>query len=95
LLVSVNFSKRDTNKRGNMALTDTFVKYIKPTAAADGDKHTDGQGLYLHVKQAGKYWCVSYRFDVKQKLLSLGVYPAVSLAKARQRRDKAREVLAC
>jgi hypothetical protein len=65
-----------------MALTDTFVKNIKPTAAADGDKHTDGQGLYLHVKLAGKYWRVSYHFDGKQKLLSLGVYPAVSLAKA-------------
>lgn len=37
---------------------------------------------------------MSYRFDGKQKLLSLGVYPAVSLAKARQRRDKARELLA-
>lgn len=77
-----------------MALTDTFVKNIKPTAAATGDKHADGQGLYLHVKQAGKYWRMSYRFDSKQKLLALGVYPAVSLAKARQRRDKARELLA-
>jgi len=77
-----------------MALTDTFVKKVKPTAATAGDKHTDGQGLYLHVKQAGKYWRMSYRFDGKQKLLALGVYPAVSLAKARQRRDKARELLA-
>ncbi len=77
-----------------MALTATFVKNIKPTAAASGDKHTDGLGLYLHVKQAGKYWRVSYRFDGKQKLLSLGVYPAVSLAKSRQWRDKARELLA-
>ncbi len=77
-----------------MALTDTFVKNVKPTAATAGDKHTDGQGLYLHVKLAGKYWRMSYRFDGKQKLLALGVYPAVSLAKARQRRDKARELLA-
>lgn len=77
-----------------MALTDTFVKNVKPTAAAAGDKHTDGQGLYLHVKQAGKYWRMNYRFTGKQKTLALGVYPAVSLAKARQRRDKARELLA-
>ncbi|TBR71263.1 MAG: DUF4102 domain-containing protein [Nevskiaceae bacterium] len=77
-----------------MALTDTFVKNIKPTGAPAGDKHTDGQGLYLHVKTAGKYWRMSYRFGGKQKLLALGVYPAVSLAKARQRRDKARELLA-
>ncbi len=77
-----------------MALTDTFVKNIKPTAAASGDKHSDGLGLYLHVKQAGKYWRLGYRFDGKQKLLALGVYPAVSLAKARSRREKARELLA-
>ena len=73
-----------------MALTDTFVKNIKPTAAASGDKHSDGLGLYLHVKQAGKYWRLGYRFDGKQKLLALGVYPAVSLAKARSRRCRNR-----
>lgn len=77
-----------------MALTDTFVKNIKPNGAAVGEKHSDGQGLYLHVKEAGKYWRMSYRFGGKQKILSLGVYPAVSLLKARQRRDKARELLA-
>jgi len=77
-----------------MALTDTFVKNIKPTGAATGDKHTDGQGLFLHVKTAGKYWRMNYRFDGKQKLLALGVYPAISLADARQRRDAARKQLA-
>ena len=77
-----------------MALTDTFVKNIKPNGATVGEKHSDGQGLYLHVKEAGKYWRMSYRFDGKQKVLALGVYPAVSLLKARQRRDKAREQLA-
>ena len=77
-----------------MALTDTFVKNIKPTGAVAGDKHTDGQGLFLHVKPAGKYWRMNYRFDGKQKLLALGVYPAISLADARQRRDAARKQLA-
>ena len=77
-----------------MALTDTFVKNIKPTGAPTGDKHTDGQGLYLHVKDAGKYWRMSYRFGGKQKTLALGVYSAVSLADARARRDKARKLLA-
>ena len=77
-----------------MALTDTFVKNIKYTGSTTGDKHTDGQGLYLHVKEPGKYWRMSYRFNGKQKLLAFGVYPSVSLAKARQRRDKARELLA-
>ena len=77
-----------------MAPTDTFVKNIKSNGMAVGAKHADGQGLYLHVKEAGKYWRMSYRFDGKQRTLALGVYPAVGLAKARQRRDKARELLA-
>lgn len=77
-----------------MALTDTFVRQVKHSGASAGDKHTDGQGLYLLVKEAGKYWRMNYRFAGKQKTLALGVYPAVSLAKARQRRGKARELLA-
>ena len=77
-----------------MALTDTFVKNTKPKGSAAGEKYGDGLGLYLHVKEAGKYWRMSYRFTGKQKTLALGVYPAVSLLKARQRRDKARELLA-
>ena len=77
-----------------MALTDTFVKNVKSGTATAGKKHTDGQGLYLHVKDAGKYWRMNYRYAGKQKTLALGVYPAVSLAKARQRRDKAHELLA-
>ena len=77
-----------------MALTDTFIKQVKPTGNATGDKHRDALGMYLHVKAAGKYWRMDYRFADKRKTLALGVYPAVSLAKARQRRDKAREQLA-
>lgn len=77
-----------------MALTDTFVKNVKPGKSAAGDKHTDGQGLHLLVKESGKYWRMNYRYLGKQKTLALGVYPAVSLAKARQKRDKAREQLA-
>lgn len=77
-----------------MALTDTFVKNVKPTGSVAGDKHTDGQGLYLHVKEAGKYWRMSYRYIGRQRTLALGIYPAVSLAKARRRRDQARELLA-
>lgn len=77
-----------------MALTDTFVKNVKSNGSTAGEKHTDGLGLYLHVKEAGKYWRMAYRFVGKQKTLALGVYPDVSLLKARQRRDKARELLA-
>jgi integrase len=46
------------------------------------------------VTSSGKYWRTSYRFTGKQKTLALGVYPVVSLAKARKRRDEARELLA-
>ena len=77
-----------------MPFTDTFVKNIKPGSTAAGDKHSDGGGMYLLVKEGGKYWRMNYRFAEKRKTLALGVYPAVSLAKARQRRDKARELLA-
>ncbi len=77
-----------------MALTDIFVRNIKLSGASAGDKHTDGGGMYLLVSESGKYWRINYRFAGKRKTLALGVYPAVSLAKARQRRDKARELLA-
>lgn len=46
------------------------------------------------VKPAGKYWRMDYSYLGKRKTLALGVYPAVTVAKARQRRDKAREHLA-
>lgn len=77
-----------------MALADTFVRQVKHTGGPAGDKHTDGQGLYLLVKAGGKYWRMDYRFAGKRKTLALGIYPEVSLAKARQRREKAREQLA-
>ncbi len=77
-----------------MALTDTFVKNTKPSGKSVGDKHSDGGGMYLLVNAAGKYWRLNYRFTGKQRTLALGVYPAVSLAKARKLRDAARELLA-
>lgn len=77
-----------------MALTDTFVKQVKPTAKPAGDKFADGGGLYLLVKAAGKYWRMDYRFAGKRKTLALGTYPEISLAKARTRREEARALLA-
>lgn len=77
-----------------MALTDTFVKNTKHTGSPTGDKHADGGGMYLLIKAAGKYWRLDYRYAGKRNTLTFGVYPAVSLAKARQRREKARELLA-
>jgi integrase len=77
-----------------MALTDTFVKQVKHKGSAIGERYADGGGMYLRVKAAGKYWRLDYRIDGKAQTLALGIYPEVSLAKARQRREKAREQLA-
>lgn len=77
-----------------MALTNTFCRTTKPTGAPAGDKHSDGGGLYLHVKGAGKYWRLAYRFAAKQKTLAIGVYPDVSLAQAREKREQAKKLLA-
>jgi integrase len=77
-----------------MALTDTFTKNAKHSGKASGDKHSDGGGMYLHITASGKYWRLAYRFNDKQKTLALGVYPAVSLLKARKRRDDARKLIA-
>lgn len=58
-------------------------------------KLTDGDGLFLYTSPAGgKLWRLAYRFNGKQKLLSFGPYPAVSLKEARRRKDEAKELLA-
>lgn len=76
-----------------MALTDTQIKKTKATDKLQ--KMSDGGGLQLHVATTGgKLWRWAYRFDGKQKTLALGVYPAVSLAQAREARDTARKLLA-
>ncbi len=76
-----------------MPLTDTAIKAFKPESKPK--KYADGQGLHLLVQPAGaKLWCFRYRFGGKEKMLSFGSYPEVSLKVARQRRDEARELLA-
>ena len=76
-----------------MALTDTTIKNAKP-----GNKPAkifDERGLFLLVTpRGGKWWRLRYRFNDKEKLLSLGVYPDVGLKDARSRRDDARKLLA-
>lgn len=58
-------------------------------------KLTDGNGLYLLVKSNGaKYWRFRYTFAGKEKMLAIGVYPAISLAAARLKRDEARQNVA-
>ncbi len=74
-------------------LTDMQVRSAKPSERPR--KLFDARGLYLHVMpKGGRYWRFSYRFHGKPKTLALGVYPDVSLAKARARHQEAREQLA-
>lgn len=75
-----------------MPLSDPAVKKAKPTDKPF--KLTDEKGLFLLVSAAGKYWRLAYRFGGKQKTLALGVYPDVSLARAREKRDDVRKLIA-
>ncbi|MDO9011954.1 MAG: integrase arm-type DNA-binding domain-containing protein [Gallionella sp.] len=76
-----------------MALTELEVK--KKKATDKPQKLSDGGGLFLLIQpNSGKYWRMAYRFTGKQKTLALGVYPDVSLADARARREDARKLLA-
>jgi integrase len=76
-------------------LTDSQIKKIKPTIGKKApDRYNDGNNLYLHVfESGGKRWIMDYRFEGKRKSFSIGVYPAVSLAEARQKRDEAQKIL--
>jgi integrase len=83
-----------------MPLTDTGIRNAKPGVTRDGTATTkpyklgDSGGLYVEVRpDGGKYWRLKYRIGGKEKRLSLGVYPEVPLAKARERRDEARKLL--
>ncbi|CAH1655071.1 MULTISPECIES: integrase arm-type DNA-binding domain-containing protein [unclassified Chelatococcus] len=76
-----------------MPLTDVAIRRIKPSQHPQ--KISDSEGLHLFVAASGaKLWRMSYRYMGKQKLLSFGAYPAVSLADARRARDAAKQVLA-
>ena len=76
-----------------MTLTDTAIRNAKP--AVKPSKLFDGAGMYLLVTPSGgKLWRIKYRIGGKEKLLSLGAYPQVTLREARERRDAARRLLA-
>lgn len=72
-----------------MPLTDTAIRKAQPHERQY--KLADGGGLFLLVTPAGgKSWRWKYYLDGKEKLMTLGRYPDVSLAKARELRDQAR-----
>ncbi|WP_291447866.1 integrase arm-type DNA-binding domain-containing protein [Desulfovibrio sp.] len=66
-----------------MPLTDTAVRGVKP--ADKPQKLFDGNGLFLYVAPSGtKSWRLKYRFQGREKLLTLGTYPQLSLKEARE-----------
>ena len=84
-----------------MAATDTLsdkaIRAALKRAAGSGtvEKLADGGGLRLDCQPSGAgWWRLRYRFGGRQLMLSLGIYPAVSLSQARQRRDEAHALVA-
>ncbi len=76
-----------------MALSDTKIRNTKPSGKPT--KIYDTDGLFMIVTPVGgKWWRFKYRLDGKEKLISLGTYPEISLIDARQRRDDARKLVA-
>jgi integrase len=76
-----------------MPLTDTAIRNARPSLKTV--KLFDERGLYLEISPAGgKWWRLKYRFEGREKRVSLGVYPDVSLKDARDRREAARKLLA-
>ena len=70
------------------------VKARKAAPREKDYKLTDEKGLFLLVRTNGsKLWRMKYRFAGKEKLLSFGAYPEITLAEARERRDAARAQL--
>ena len=71
-------------------LTELSIKQAKPKEKQY--KLTDGEGMYLRVYPNGsKYWQLQYWFDSKQKILSFGVWPNISLKDAREKRYEAKK----
>lgn len=76
-----------------MTLTDTACKNTKP--AEKSYKRFDGGGLYLEVMPNGsKLWRLKYRYLGKEKRISLGAYPIITLAEARAGREEIKKFLA-
>ncbi len=76
-----------------MPLSDAAIRVLKPKEKPY--KVSDFEGLFLTVKPTGsRLWHFKYRIDGKEKLLSIGMYPEVTLAQARGKKDEARALLA-
>ena len=76
-----------------MKLTDMAIKKAKPREKVYS--LGDGNGLSLIVEPNGsKGWRFRYQFNGKSKMISLGIYPVITLNEAREKRDNARKLVA-
>jgi hypothetical protein len=74
-------------------LTQKQIDHARPRGKAY--KLFDERGMYLLVApEGGRWWRFAYRFQGKRKQISLGVYPDVTLKRAREKRDEARTLVA-
>lgn len=79
--------------RRTVPLTDVQVRNAKPPANKSV-KLFDGGGLYLLVSASGtKGWRFKYRFNGKEKLMSFGSYPQISLSEARELRSETKKMI--
>jgi hypothetical protein len=76
-----------------MPLSDSAIREAKPRDKAY--KLSDSEGLYLEVSTSGaKLWRWKFRFHGKEKKLAIGIYPAITLKQAREKRNAAKADLA-
>lgn len=72
-------------------LTDTFIKNLKFTGQK---KYFDGGGLYIFLTpNNSKLWRMRYFINGRERILSFGPYPLISLAEAREMRDEAKKLI--
>ena len=75
-----------------MSLSDSIIRNVRPKEKPY--RIFDGEGLYLEVSPAGgKLWRMKYRFGGKEKRLSFGTYPVITLKEARTKREEAKRLL--
>jgi len=77
-----------------MKLKDIQVKNAPYTGIFSKDRLTDGRAMYLLITATGKYWRWDYKHGERRRTLALGIYPDVSLVRAREKAQEARVLLA-
>ena len=89
---AIELASRFIPAKNRSLLTDVQIRKSRPKEKAY--RLADGKGLHVHVTpQGSKLWRMRYEFDGREKLLSFGPYPEVSLADARDAREAARATL--